>query len=806
MVREKQPEIELSLDSFPRLSRLYRGLLDAKKEVCVQRARYLTQYMKGEHAWFDPPLIRRANALSHILHNLDIHIRDDELLVGGISTKRVGAVVYPELTGLLIWPEIERLSDREGNSLRISDEDRSELENDIFPYWQGKTVMDYAEAYVSPPTPMALLGMFGVYILTEAGGISHTSPDYPKLVDVGLEGIMHEARERLEGIDASSADDPDLLRRRSFYKAVETVCRAAIDYAHRCRDEALKLAAESTDPVRRAELVEIARICKKVPAQPADTFHEALQSIWTVQVALHQENYEQAICLGRLDQYLYPYYRRDIERGILTERRAVELLGCLFIKFSEFVPLFCDGIAQFFEGFPAMPALTIGGQDVDGWDCTNELTHRILDTRELLATRHPNIHARVHRESPQEYLERVAEVIKCGSGYPALLNDDVVINALGRAGIPLDDARDYVVIGCVETSVPYRTFGSTDAALMSLPVCLEMALNDGTMTVLNDRVGPRTGDPRAFKDMGDLIEAFRRQVSYVVEQMVIGLNALSIAHEEQCPSPLMSAVMGGCMESGRDVTAGGATYNFTGVQGVGTADAADSLAAIDRLIFAEKRFTMDEMLEALRHNFSGCEELHEAVLNVPKYGNDYDLTDRYARLVSGIYCREVSKHRNSRGGWYLPGHLSMTCHKALGQFCGALPSGRKAMQTFANGVSPCDGWDRKGPTAALRSVAKLDYCKAANGVAVNLKFHPQNLRGGNGTHILNSLVRTYFDMGGMHLQVNVVDRETLLDAQEQPEKYPGLMVRVAGYSAYFCDLTRRVQVEIIARTEHGAPV
>ncbi len=806
MVREKSPELELSLDSFPRLSFLYKGLLDAKKEVCVQRARYLTQYMRGEHVWFDPPLIRRAQAVAHVLRNIDVEIRPDELLAGSISTKRIGAVVYPELSGLLIWPELDRLSGREGNSLQITDADRRELENDIFPYWQGKAVMDYAEAYTSPPAPITLLGMFGVYMLTEAGGISHTSPDYPRLVEVGLEGIIREAGERLEEIDTGPAEYPSLLRKRSFYKAVQIVCQAAIDYAHRCRDEALKLAAGVADPERKAELQEIARICDKVPAKPAETFHEAVQSIWLVQVALHQENYEQAICLGRLDQYLYPYYKRDIEKGILTEHRAIELLGCLFIKYSEFVPLFCDGIAQFFEGFPAMPALTIGGLTADGDDATNELSHRILDTRELIATRHPNIHARIHRDSPQDYLKRVSEVIKRGSGYPALLNDNVVVPALETTGITLEDARDYVIIGCVETSVPYKTFGSTDAALMSLPACLEMALNDGYMTVLNQRVGLATGDSRDFNSMDDVIDAFRKQVSFVVEQMVIGLNALSIAHEEQCPSPLLSSVMGGCMENGRDVTAGGAEYNFTGVQGVGTADVADSLAAIDRLVFAEKRVTMEELLQALKDNFAGHEALHEEILKVAKYGNDHDLADKYARIVSGIYCREVAKHPNSRGGAYLPGHLSMTCHKAFGQFCGALPSGRRAMETFANGISPSDGWDRKGPTAALKSVAKVDYSLATNGVAVNLKFHPQNLRGDNGTHVLTSLVRTYFDMGGMHLQVNVVDRETLLDAQAHPDNYPALMVRVAGYSAYFCDLTRRVQDEIIARTEHGCPV
>ncbi|MDM7999213.1 MAG: formate C-acetyltransferase/glycerol dehydratase family glycyl radical enzyme [Dehalococcoidia bacterium] len=793
---------ERKLDRYPRLARLHSELLTARKAVCIERARYLTEYMRGPHVWFEPAAVRRARAVSHILEKLQAKIYPDELLVGNLTSKRVGAIIYPEFLGLLIWPELGNLDKRGGNSLHISQAEIEELDKDIFPFWPDKVLVDYADDFISPPMPVYLLGKFGFFLLTEAGGISHTAPDFEKLLKVGLNGIITEARQRMADLDGPLGADPDELRKRPFYKAVEIACQGVIQFANRYRAEALAMAEAETDKARKAELLEIARICGKVPAGPAETFHEALQSLWLLEVALHQENYEQALCLGRLDQYLYPYYRRDRERGVLTRDRAIELLGCLFIKLSEFVPLFSDYLAPFFSGFPANPAITIGGLTPDGEDATDELTYAILDTREVLKTRHPNLHARIHGKSPDAYLKRCVEVLKSGGAMPAFVNDEVIVPALVRKGIQEEDACDYVVIGCVEISVPRKTFGSTDAALMSLPICLEMALRNGYCPAVKEKVGMETGDPLRFSGMDELVQAFRRQVSWLVEQMVIGLNALTLAHEHLYPSPLLSALTGGCLDNGKDVTAGGAVYNFTCVQGVGTADVANSLAAIDRLVFSEKKLTMEQLLKAMEDNFEGHEDVYRLLSRVPKYGNDDDLPDSYARLVAGIFCEEVARHRNTRGGLYLPGFLSMTTHEGFGGFVGALPSGRKAFQTFANGLSPCDGSDTKGPTACLKSITKIDYSLAAGGVSVNIKFSPVDLSGDEGTQILGALIRGYFELGGMHLQVNLVSRETLLDAQRNPEKYPDLMVRVSGYSAYFVDLTREVQDEIIARTEH----
>ncbi len=802
MVRQVEVTSELKLDAFPRISRLYDRLMSARKEICVQRARCITEYMKSEGAWFEPPVIRRAKAVAHVLNNLEVKIYPDELIVGGITSKRLGAIVYPEFTSLLIWPELNTLAEKGENSLKVGNAEKDELDKVIFPYWQDKVMTVYAEYFTSPPTPISLLGRFGVFLLTEAAGISHTAPDYEKMLKVGLRGLIEETREKIATLDSAPAKDPEALKKRSFYKAVEIVCEAVIEFAQRYRQEALRLAGVEKDPLRKSELEEIARICEKVPAGPAESFREALQSIWFVEVALHQENYEQALCFGRLDQYLYPYYQHDLEKGALSEQRAIELLGCLYIKTSEFVPLFCDSIGLFFAGFPANPSITISGLTGDGRDATNPLSLRILDARELIKTRHPNIHARINKDSPPEYVNRVAELIRGGGGMPAVVNDEIIIPSLMEKGIKEEDARDYTIIGCVEISIPRKTFGSTDAALMNLPICLEMALNDGYSTIFQDQVGIHSGDPKRFKGMKDIINAFRKQVAYLVEQMVIGLNALTIAHEQLYPSPLLSSIIEGCLDLGKDVTAGGAVYNFTGVQGVGIADVADSLAAIDQLVFKDKKITLERFTQALKDNFAGQESLHALIMKLPKYGNDEELPDVYARTVAEIFCKEVARHRNSRGGAYLPGFLTMTTHKGFGNFVGALPSGRRALETFANGLSPCDGWDKKGPTAYLKSVARINHSLATNGVSVNIKFSPQNLTGDKGSHILSSLVRTYFELGGMHLQVNVVDKETLLDAQRHPEKHPGLMVRVAGYSAYFNDLMKEIQDEIIARTGH----
>lgn len=791
------------LDSFPRLSRLYGELLGAKREVCVQRARYLTEYMKGGGVWFEPPVMRRARAVAHILKNLEVRIYPDELLVGNITSKRIGAPIYPEFVGVLIWPELVKLRERAVDSLQISDEEIKELDQEVFPYWMDKVLAWHAQEFLSPPDPLSLLFKGGFFVLTEAAGISHTAPDFEKLITVGLEGIKEEARKMISQLDVAPAGHPELFRGRSFYRAVETACDGVIEFARRYQTEALRLAEGETDPQRRSELMEIARICATVPAKPATSFREALQSIWLMEVALHQENYEQALCLGRADQYLCPYLQRDLEKGLLTREEAVELLGCLFVKMSEFVPLFAENLALLFSGFPANPSVTLGGMTPQGEEAANDLTYLFLETREMLQTRHPNLHARVHRGSPGEYLERVCEAVKHGGGMPALVNDDVIIPALKKKGINEEDARDYVIIGCVEISIPRKTFGSTDAALMSLPICLEMALNNGRSPVIGEEIGAKTGDPRDFKSMDHVLDAFRQQVAYLVEQMVLGSNALGVAHRELYPSPLLSSVIGGCLKSGKDVTAGGAMHNFTGVQGVGVADVADSLAAIDWLIFGEEQTTMDVLLKALEDDYEGHERLLQLIRNrIPKYGNDDEHADMYARLVAELFCQEVGRHSNIRNGSYLPGFLSMTNHKGFGKFVGALPSGRRALETLANGISPCDGWDKKGPTAYLKSVARVDYTQATGGVAVNMKFNPGYLRGAEGTRNLSSLVKAYFELGGMHLQLNFVDRQTLLDAQQNPGKYPGLMVRVAGYSAYFADLTKEVQDEIIARTEH----
>ncbi|MFQ5999995.1 MAG: formate C-acetyltransferase/glycerol dehydratase family glycyl radical enzyme, partial [Candidatus Bathyarchaeia archaeon] len=575
---------------------------------------------------------------------------------------------------------------------------------------------------------------------------------------------------------------------------------AVINYAHRYAQKAMEMAKEEKDPTRKEELTKIAEISKRVPAKPPRNFHEALQFVWFTQVALHQENYEQAISMGRIDQYLYPYYKKDVEAGILDFEKAVELVGCLWIKTNEIIPIFDAAVTLYFSGLPTNQALTIGGMNEEGKDATNELTYVMLEATKRVALRQPNVHLRLHKKSPRKLLEAFAEVTLSGTNNVAIFNDETIIEAMVRKKVSLKDARNYSTIGCVEPGPFGKSFTSSDAALFNLPICLELALNNGVSSVLGEKVGLETGNPLNFETINDVIEAFRKQVSYLVRHMTIGSNCSEIANQVIKPTPLLSLCVEGPFEAGRDITTGSARYNFTGVQGVGLADVADSLAALDQIVFQEKRMDMKELLEALRKNFEGYEELRQLLINrVPKYGNDDDLVDKYAQLAAKIYSEEVEKYRNVRNGWFIPGMYSMTTHIGFGFFTGPLPSGRKLNEPLSNGISPSASSDRKGLTAAMRSVTKIDHTLYPNGLSYTLTLSPTLFSGKEGINNLISLVRTYMELGGMHVHFNIVDVGTLLEAQKDPGKYRGLLVRVAGYSAYFVDLPKEVQDEIICR-------
>jgi pyruvate formate-lyase/glycerol dehydratase family glycyl radical enzyme len=774
-----------------RVSRLRERFLHGQRQVCIERARYLTESHRLSEG--QPAVLRQARALEHILRHLTVRIEPDELIVGSITGKPLGAGVYPEGVAGRLLGELPSIAQRDCNTFTIAPEDQRELMESILPYWQGKTTEDVARIYWSP-TVAANFRRVAPFILTEVAGIGHMLINHQRVVERGLLAIAGEARRKRR-----QTDDEE---RRAFYQAVETTARAVVTWANRYADEAERLAGAGA--ANRDELLAIAAACRRVPAYPARTFREALQAIVFVHYATQIEHFESAISLGRIDQFLYPWYRADLEAGRLSQEGALELLGCFYLKLSQSVPLFDSVVTLAFSGLTNFANTVIGGMDARGEDVTNELSYLMLEAMKRVRSPQPNFGVRLHRGSPSAFRDAVMQAAAEGVGNLQLFNDEAIVAALTNRGITPEDARDYGIIGCVEPAVPAKSFTSSDAALFNLPLCLELALNNGRGRVLQEQLGPATGDPRGFESIDDIIEAYRAQVECLVGQMVEGLEGLARAHAERRPVPLASSLTDDCLERGLDLTGGGARYNFTGVQGVGAATVGDSLAAIDRLVFREGRISMGELVAALDSDFAGQEPLRQTLLNkAPKYGNDDDDADRFTHLAAEIYCRAVEKHPNFRGGWYSPGMYSVTTHIAFGLLVGATPDGRRARQPLSQGISPANGRDGHGPTAALKSAAKLNQVLVSNGVALNQMLSLGAAAREHAPHVLGALVGAYFDLGGQQLQWNIVDRATLIAAQQDPEAYRGLIVRVSGYSALFTDLNRFVQDELIARTEHA---
>ncbi len=588
-----------------------------------------------------------------------------------------------------------------------------------------------------------------------------------------------------------------------FYDAVRIVCDALLVYAQRLSAAARNMAKREGDSQRRAELEEIARVCAKVPAKPAETFHEALQSLWLTHMAINLESLNSAVSFGRMDQYLYPFYRRDLQEGRITRKKAKELLLCFTAKACEHVFLLSERISQYHGGYLVVQAAIVGGMNREGGDGVNDLTYIFLEVMEEAGLRDPNYQVRVHQGSPSEYLNRVAEVVRRGNGMPAIFGDEASIASLVLHGYPLEEARDYAVVGCVELALPGKSFFSTDAGLFNLAICLELALNQGRRFGSKRREGALTPPPRQLRDINQVVEAFRGQLDYMVKKMIGDFRVVERGNRDYHPTPLSSMLVDGCLESGRDLTAGGAMYNSSGIQGVGVADVADSLAALDEVVFRKKRYTLEEVVEALKADFVGYQRMQAELKKAPKYGNDHPLPDGYAHLVVGMFHDILAKYRNTRGGPYVPGFYSVTCHVAFGKRCGALPSGRNAGTPLASSLSPCNGSELHGPTTALQSVARVDSRLMPNGCAVNLRFDPHSLEGEKGVRNLVGLVQGFMKQGGMQLQFNVLDPQILEDARRHPGKYPGLVVRVAGYCAYFDDLPDSTKEEIISRTRMG---
>jgi formate C-acetyltransferase len=792
-VERAEVAVPVETTAETRVGRLLERRLRTPPEVCVERARYYTASMRQTEG--EPQVIRQAKALAHVLDNLTVHIEPDELVVGAITSKVLGGGIYPEGIGARVAGEMETIGFREPNPFTVSDAQLRELREDIFPYWRGKTLEDAARQRWSPEVVNAI-DQVAPFIATEIAGIGHMLLNYEGVLSNGLAWYAQQAEEQ--------ADTADNQRQADFYRAAAIACRATIRFAERYVKEAERLVNVESNSARCEELARIAEICRHVPAQPVRTFHEALQAMQFVLVVAQIEDYESAFSIGRLDRLLWSHYEADLEAGRLTEQEALELLQCFYVKVSHSIPLFDADVSLAFSGMTAFANAVVGGMDAEGRDVTNPVSYLAVEAMRRVNTQQPNFGVRLHTNTPPEFLDAVTRAMSDGLRNVQFFNDETIVLALVNRGIQLEEARDYGIIGCVEPAVPGISFTSSDAALFNLGLCLELALNDGHGRLFTDRLGLSTGDPRQFTCIEDVIDAYRRQVVHQVGLMVQALDVLAEVHAELKPKPFISATTGDCVERGLDLTWGGARYDFTGVQGVGSATVGDSLAALDALVFREGCFTMDELLAALDADFEEYEPLRQLLVNrAPKYGNDDEAADRFTRLAAEIYCQEVAKHTNPRSGRYQPGLYSVTTHVALGLAVGATPDGRRAGAPLSQGISPVQGRDRNGPTAAMRSAARLNHVLVSNGSALNQKLNPAFLRGDKGPETLVGLLRGYFRLGGMQLQWNLMDREMLLAAQAHPEDYGDLIVRVSGYSALFTDLERVVQDDIIMRMEHA---
>lgn len=829
-----------------RVQRLKRAIVDAVPYVESERAVLVTESYKETEGL--SPIMRRAKAAEKIFNNLPVTIHDDELVVGAITKNLRSTEICPEFSYDWVAKEFETMGTRIADPFQIPKETAKELE-EAFEYWEGKTTSALADSYMSQETKDCIAnGVFtvGNYFY---GGVGHVCVDYGKVLEIGFTGIIKNVIETMEAMDTS---DPEYIKKKNFYEALVITYTAAINFAHRYAAKAREMAAVCTNPVRKAELLQIAANCDRVPERGATNFYEACQAFWFVQILLQIEANGHSISPGRFDQYMYPFLKKDTA---INKEFAQELVDCIWVKLNDVNKTRDEISAQAFAGYAVFQNLIVGGQTEDGLDATNDVSYMCMEAVAHVKLPAPSFSIRVHQNTPEEFLYRACEVTRLGLGVPAMYNDEVIIPALCNRGVSLADARSYCIIGCVEPQCPHKTEGWHDAAFFNIAKVLEITLNNGK--VGDKQLGPVTGDMTSFKSLDDILEAYQKQMAYFVYHLAEADNCVDFAHAERAPLPFLSALVDDCIGRGKSVQEGGAIYNFTGPQAFGVADSGDSLCAIKKHVFDNKEITMQQLKDALANNFgyasnaapaaaSATDEakIYEAVKrilsnngsinlsdlqaqltqetapaascgnedyaqikrileNTPWFGNDDDEVDMIARKCGQIYSHEVEKYTNPRGGQFQAGCYPVSANVLFGKDVAALPDGRLARTPLADGVSPRQGKDTNGPTAAAMSVAKLDHENYSNGTLYNQKFLPSALAGDDGLLRFSSIVRSYFDHKGMHVQFNVIDRDTLLAAQANPEQYKDLVVRVAGYSAQFTVLAKEVQDDIISRTEQA---
>ncbi len=794
---------EYNLENLPLLKRLREELLSEKPRVCIERARYYTEYLRDMSSDKEPAEIRYANAAKHFLSNKSPLFFDDNLLAGTTTSKPFGAPVYPEWTGMTIWPELDTISTRKKNPLILSKKEADELNFDINPYWMERNIIEYTRKKHNNPECMRILERIVFFIASKAGCISHTVPDYKVALDEGVEYIIEQAALKEAELKKDENLSEENKHKVEFYQAVQIAMKGVIKYARNLGKKAAELAEKEQDPFRKENFQKIAEVCSRVPAKPARTFREAINSIWIVQVAIHAENINMAMSPGRLDQILYKFYKEDIDKEILTVKEAMELVGCFWLKLNDNTNLVPETAEELWGGAGTVPAVTVGGIDENGEDAVNDLTYIMLRVTELLKTRDPSLNSRYHYEkNPEEYRDRLAEVIVNTKSVPAIHNDVADIKVLENQGTELEHARDYAVIGCVELASAGKSYDASSSIMLNLVSVLELTLNNGKRPVTEDeQIGPKTGDPSQFNSFEKFWEAFKNQSEWLIGKAIELNEYFGHAYQEILPSPLLSAFFEGPMEKGKDLIFGGALYNSSGATHIGFADTVDSLNAIEKAVFIDKKCTFNELLQALEANFKDYEKLHAYLVNkTPKYGTEDPIAKKNSRNLIRFLYDFYQSHTNYRGGKYRPGYWTMTNHAGQGKLSGALPNGRKKKQVFASGITPVSQ-AANDLSACLKAVGGLESQCIASGEAFNLKY--PSVEGEEDIKTFGQAVEAYFRYGGLHIQFNIMSYKDLIDARDNPDNYPELLVRVSGYSAYFKDLNDAMKEEIITRTAYN---
>lgn len=779
------------LKSVERIGILKEKMLSEPRYMSLEQAALITKaYAENEGK---PVILKRAMALKKALENLEITIEEEELIVGNRTKGVRGGVVFPESGISWIEKEIETLPLRPQDKFNVKEDDIKEFRDIIVPFWKGKSLEDKVKTTIGEEVDK-IVKVAKINQKDHAQG--HICPNTEKWLRYGPAAIKELAVKKLDTCTGDSKD---------FYNSLIIVLEGACSFMLRYADLAAEKAAQLLDISKRNEMLEISRICRKLSCQPPETFHEAVQSVWFLFVILHMESNASSFSPGRMDQYLYPYFRADIDKGLLDFGRAMEIIECMWLKFNQIVYLRNSHSAKYFAGFPIGFNVAIGGQNADGSDAANELSYMFLKAQEHIGLPQPNLSARLHTNSPDEFIKMCVRVISKGSGMPQCFNDEAVIPALQNQGISEKDARNYAIVGCVELTTHGNNLGWSDAAMFNMVKVLELTLNNGVCLLTGEQLGLPLGDITSYNSYEELETAMARQMDYFIYKMIKCCEVVEKIHMEALPSPFLSAVIDDCIEKGMDVTAGGAHYNLSGIQVIQGANIADSLAAIKKLVFDEKRITKERLLTGLRTNFSGDEPLRLTLLNhAPKYGNDVEWVDEIGHQWVRYFNGELKNYRNIRGGPYHTGLYTVSAHVPMGQNVGATPDGRFAKDALADGgMSPVYGRDIKGPTAVLKSVSRIDSKLGSNGTLLNMKFLPEFFSNETGIDKFAQFLRTFVKLNISHIQFNVLRKEDLLAAKKEPEKYRGLTVRVAGYTAYFTELADDLQNEIIARTCYG---